>query len=191
MPQLLRYFLNFLFINLFTLICILLFAQTSAAQDIKVRLGENQTDEGTVGYTNPMPVTGAVGSTFDVEIVAPLPLDVEVTNSAPIDVNVVSGGSGSNNQLGPVVEIGFATLNATYATYASVVALGYTDETYLFAWNNTDVPFKVSYDGGTTDHAIVPPFFWGTFPIDADAADVEIEVVGTATEGEIYLQVGK
>lgn len=209
----LRFIWNVVVILAITILWVVLLANSGAAQDredVKIRLGEGQLDEGRVGSTNPMPVdivSGGVGGgdvtilgpfPLEVEIVAPLPvpvtapapLDVEVINGGPIDVNVVSGGAGGA-QLGPLVEIAFADLNADHSTYATVTGLGYVDETYVFVWNNTDVPVKLSYDGGTTDHAIIPPFFWGTFPVDEDATDVELIVVGTATEGELYIQVGK
>jgi hypothetical protein len=77
------------------------------------------------------------------------------------------------------------------ATHQDLTLVNVTTSTTLVYWNNTDGDIYLSWDGGTTNHEILPAKSTGALPIEEGATAVWAKYSTDPTEGTCYFGVKK
>lgn len=107
--------------------------------------------------------------------------DVSRSNGLPISQSRYSN-------VEALVEKGHAFFTASYQDLSLV---NVTTSTLLTYWNNTDGDIYLSWDGGTTNHEILPAKSTGVLPIENGATAVYAKYSTDPTEGTCYFGVKK
>lgn len=82
----------------------------------------------------------------------------------------------------------YSSITGTYAD----LSLGTIDDyTLIEVWNDTDGLYLLSWDEGTTDHHIIPPYSARTLKIKAGATSLYIKYSSAPTAGNLYFEVIK